>query len=95
MKQIPIPGKVKQLQSFLGLASYYRRFIPGFSRIASPLFNMTHKDTEFVWDARCQHAFDHLKSLLADAPLLVYPDLTKKFVLETDASGSGLGAVLA
>ena len=95
VKEFPIPGKVKQLQSFLGLASYYCRFIPGFSKIASPLFNLTHKDIEFVWDARCQYVFDHLKSLLVDAPLIVYPDFTKNFVLETDASGSGLGVVLA
>ena len=95
VKEFPIPGNVKQLRSFLGLASYYRRFIMGFSKIATPLFNLTCKDTKFVWNPQCQDTFDHLKNLLVNAPLLVYPDFTKDFVLETDASGSGLGAVLA
>lgn len=85
---------MKQLGSFLGLASYYRRFILGFFKIAAPLFNLTHKDGEFVWDGQCQDTFNHLKDLLVTAPLLVYPDFTKNFVLETDASGSGLGAML-
>ena len=79
----------------MGLASFNRRSITGFSKITSPLFNLTHKDTDFVWDAQCQHAFDHLKSLSVDTPLLVTPDFTKNFMLEPDASGSGLGAVLA
>lgn len=94
VKEFPIRGNVKQLRSFLGLASYYRRFIPSFSRIAAPLFNLTHKDTEFMWDSQCQDTFDHLKNSLINAPLLVYLDFTKSFVLETDASGSGLGSVL-
>ena len=51
VKEFPLPGKVKRLLSFLGLASYYHRFLPGFSKIASPLFNLTHKDTEYVCDA--------------------------------------------
>ena len=95
VKEFPIPENVKQLRSFLGLASYYRRFIPGFSKIAAPLFNLTHKDTKFLWDSQCQGTFDHLKNLLINSPLLVYPNFAKSFVLETDVSGSGLGAVLA
>ena len=95
VKSFTTPTDVRQLRSFLGLASYYRRFIPSFSRVASPLFALTRKDVLFQWDERCQSSFDRLKGLLIQAPLLVFPDFTKPFVLETDASGQGLGAVLS
>ena len=95
VQEFPTPKNVKGLRSFLGLASYYRCFIPGFSRVASPLFSLTHKDSDFVWSEECRNAFNHLKSLLTNAPLLVFPDFEKEFILETDASGVGLGAVLA
>jgi len=91
----PLPNSVKQLRSFLGLASYYRRFIPGFSKIAGPLFALTKKDALFEWSSRCQHAFEKLKRLLTSAPILSFPNFTKRFILETDASGVGLGAVLS
>ena len=90
-----IPKDVKQLRSFLGLASYYRRFILDFSKIASPLFALTKKDVSYVWSEECQQAFNELKVQLIKAPVLVYPDFTERFVLETDASGLGLGAVLS
>ena len=95
VKNFATPVDVRQLRSFLGLASYYRRFIPTFSKVAAPLFALTRKDAIFQWDEKCQESFDHLKSLLIQAPLLVFPDFTKPFVLETDASGQGLGAVLS
>ena len=91
----PVPTSMKELKPFLGLASYYRQFVPGFSKIANPLFALTHKDCSFVWSQKCEDAFNQLKILLTNAPLLVFPDFKKKFVLETDASGLGLGAVLA
>ena len=94
VKNFAIPVDVKQLRSFLGLVSYYCRFIPAFSKIASPLFSLTCKGALFQWDEACQESFDRLKLLLIQAPLLVFPDFTKPFVLETDASGQGLGAVL-
>ena len=87
VKSYATPTDVKQLRSFFGLASYYRRFIPFFSRVAAPLFALTRKDVLFQWDERCQSSFDHLKGLLIQAPLLVFPDFTKPFELETDASG--------
>ena len=95
VQDFPTPNSVKELRSFLGLASYYRRFIPGFSKVASPLFSLTHKGTDFVWNTECGNVFNRLKSLLTSAPLLVFPDFEKEFILETDASGVGLGAVLA
>jgi len=84
----PIPNSVKQIRSFLGLASYYRCFIPGFSKIAGPLFALTKKDTLFEWSPSCQQAFEKLKQLFSQF-------FFKKFILETDASGVGLGAVLS
>lgn len=95
VKDFATPLDVRQLRSFLGLASYYRRFIPAFSKVAAPLFALTRKDALFQWDESCQKSFDRLKGLLIKAPLLVFPDFTKPFVLETDASGQGLGAVLS
>ena len=95
VKDFPRPEHVKALRSFLGLASYYRRFIPAFAKVATPLHALTKKDVEFVWDPLCQEAFEELKDLLTKAPVLAFPDFKMPFILETDASGSGLGAVLA
>ena len=95
VRVFPVPTDVKPLRSFLGLASYYRRFIPNFSVVASPLFQLTKKGAVFQWDQACQKAFDELKRLLIDAPVLAFSDFSLEFILETDASGIGLGAVLA
>ena len=95
VKSFATPADVKQLRPFLGLASYYQRFIPSFSRVVAPLFALTRKDAVFQWDERCQNSFDRLKGLLIQASLLVFPNFTKPFVLETDATGQRLGAVLS
>ena len=92
VNEFPVPKDVKQLRSFLGLASYYRQFILGFSKVANPLFALTKKDVSYVWSEECQKAFDKLKGCLTKAPVLVYPDFTEHFILETDASGLGLRA---
>ena len=95
VKRFPTPNDVSSLRSFLGLASYYRRFIPGFSKVAEPLFTLIRKDVTFKWSEICEKAFQQLKMLLTTAPLLIFPNFDKEFILETDASISGLGAVLA
>ena len=95
MRAYPVPTDVKSLRSFVGLASYYRRFVPGFAKVAAPLHALTKKDAPFVWGPECQAAFENLKRLLTSSPVLVFPDFTRGFILETDASGTGLGAVLA
>jgi hypothetical protein len=91
----PIPKTVKQLQSFLGFINFYRRFIEGFSRIARSLNDLTRKDAKWVWEQKQQQAFDDLKSHVTSSPLLVQPDVTRPFKLETDASDYATGAVLS
>ena len=93
----PIPHDVTSVRQFIGLASYYRRFVPDFACIAAPLHALTRKDVVFEWSAACQEAFVRLKEILVTAPILAYPRFGPgvEFVLETDASGVGLGAVLS
>jgi len=89
------PDNLKQLQQFLGLTSYYRRFVPGYAKIAFPLHALTRKKAQFLWSADCEAAFEVLKQKLVTSPLLAYPDFDKDFTLETDASKLGLGAILS
>eukprot|EP00731_Ephydatia_muelleri_P021935 Em0014g526a len=91
----PVPRSSKELQSFLGLASYYRRFVKVIAHIASPLHALTEKGREWVWSKECNDAFFDLKKRLVSSPILTLPDFSLPFVLDTDASGDGLGAVLA
>ena len=91
----PQPTSVKQVRSFLGLCSYYRKFIRGFATIAKPLHKLTEKVTKFEWTTDCETAFNSLKEALTNAPVLTYPDPSKEFILDTDASGVGLGSVLS
>ena len=89
------PSNLEQVRSFLGLAGYYRKFIPNFATVAAPLTDLTKKGSKFVWATPQQSAFSTLKRHLCSAPVLSYPHLDKEFVLQTDASDCGLGAVLA
>jgi hypothetical protein len=95
VKEFPVPSNTRQLKGFLGLAGYYRRFIPNFSEIAKPLTQLLKRNTPFVWNQRTDEAFNTLKKLLTEEPLLQYPDFTKPFVLTTDASNEALGAILS
>ena len=95
VQDFPRPQNLKQLRSFLGLASYYRRFIPRFSQVAAPLYALMKKDAPYQWNSSCQDTFEQLKQKLIQAPVLAFPDFSKDFILETDASGVGLGAVLS
>lgn len=89
------PNNIRQLRSFLGLAGYYRKFVKGFSQIAAPLFKLLSHNVHYTWTVETEEAFQKLKEKLTTAPILVYPDFTKKFYLYTDASDAGLGAVLS
>ena len=95
IQSYPIPVGLKPLRQFLGVASYYRRFTPQFSKIAEPLYALTRKNTPFVWTSSCQAAFEKLKELLITPLTLAFPNFELPFILETDASGVGLGAVLS
>jgi hypothetical protein len=88
------PTTVHQVRSFLGLAGYYRRFIPDFSRLVKPITSLLKNDTKFNWSLECNEAFEKLKVLLTTAPVLAQPDIEKPFDVYCDASGSGLGCVL-
>ena len=88
------PTSVHQICSFLGLAGYYRRFIPDFSRIAKPMTELLRKDVKFKWDAKCDEAFHTLRAHLTTAPVLAQPDNNKPYDVYCDASGTGLGCVL-
>lgn len=106
VKDWKVPTTAKELQSFLGFCSYYRRFIRGFSQTAGPLHDLVNKclsakksgwagrHFDAMWTPTCSSAFEGLKEKLTSAPILGFADFTQPFVLETDASQNGLGAVL-
>ncbi|KAL5473550.1 hypothetical protein EMCRGX_G028043 [Ephydatia muelleri] len=91
----PPPQSKREMQQFLGLANYYRKFVKNFAAIAKPLHRLTEKNTDFKWTVECQHAFDVLRACLSSPPVLSYPDYSRRFVLDTDASDIGIGAVLS
>ncbi|KAL0534799.1 hypothetical protein IC582_029093 [Cucumis melo] len=88
------PSTVSEVRSFLGLAGYYRRFVENFSRIATPLTQLTRKGAPFVWSKACEDSFQTLKQKLVTAPVLTVPDGSGSFVIYSDASKKGLGCVL-
>ena len=89
----PTPKTLTQLRGFVGLCSYYRRFVKGFSKIAAPLTDLTKKGA-FTWNEKAQIAFDQLKITMSSCPVLAIPDFSIPFELQCDASGEGIGAVL-
>ncbi|KAG1225834.1 hypothetical protein G6F67_009193 [Rhizopus microsporus] len=98
IQEWPRPSNVQEVRQFVGLCSHYRRFIPGFSTVATPLTDLTKgtgaKKRPIQWSKDCQVAFDKLKQLMSSAPVLQAPDLSRQFIIETDASDFGVGAVL-
>jgi hypothetical protein len=88
------PKTASEIQSFLGLAGYYRRFIKDFSKIAKPMTKLLEKNKAFEWTVECQANFEELKKCLTSASVLVLLDLTKKFDIYCDTSRRGLGCVL-
>ena len=97
VKEWPIPRRVRDVRSFLGLTGYYRRFIKDYGSIAKPLHELTEKTTAFIWTKARNEAFVKLKTALTSAPILGYPSAEKEdeFVLDTDASNCHIGAVLS
>ena len=95
VKLWPVPDCLKSVRQFLGFVGYYRRFIPRFADVATPLVYLTGKDVPFVWDSSCSAAFHELRAALIDAPILAFPTETGQYILDTDASNFGLGGVLS
>jgi hypothetical protein len=88
------PRTVHQVHSFLGLASYYHRFISNFSKIDKPITDLLKKEEKFIWNAERDEAFQTLKKLLTTSPVLAQPYIVKSFNVYCDASGTGLSCVL-
>ena len=93
IQEWPQPRNVKELGGFLGLTGYYRKFIPDYGKICQPLYNLTKKDG-FVWNNSSTEAFEQLKQIMSSPQVLTLPNFTQTFVVECDASGNGIGAVL-
>lgn len=91
----PVPRSPTEVRSFLGLCSYYRKFIKDFAQHAVPLHKLTEKNARFSWTAECNEAFTYLKHALSHPPIVSFPDFHQPFLLYTDASASAIGAVLA
>jgi hypothetical protein len=89
-----VPKDVHGVRSFLGLANYFRRFLQGYSKLVVPLTNLTRKDKRWEWTEECQEAFEKVKHVLTNAPVLAPSELGKPFEMVLDASGVGLGDVL-
>ncbi|XP_037833528.1 uncharacterized protein LOC112450623 isoform X3 [Kryptolebias marmoratus] len=91
----PVPLDRRSLQRFLGFANFYRRFIKGFSQVAAPLHSLTSIKERFLWNPEAQAAFGRLKELFVKAPILLSPNPNEQFIVEVDASSTGVGAVLS
>ena len=94
IKDWPVPTNLKELRSFIGFCNFYRMFIANFSQIAHSLHLLTKKDQEYVWEEPQQKVFQELKNHLTSSPVLRLPDLSKLFLVQTDASKLGTSAVL-
>ncbi|KAG5877740.1 hypothetical protein JTB14_005975 [Gonioctena quinquepunctata] len=92
--QIPTPSKISEVRSLIGTASWYRRFIPNFSTVIQPLTELLKKNTKFVWTPRQEAALREVKEHLISAPVMACPNFDLPFIVQTDASGYGIGAVL-
>lgn len=95
VRDYPVPKSVKELKSFLGLAGYYRRFIPRFADTAKPLTSLLKQEAPYSWGLEQERAFEALRKALCADSLLIYPDFKDPFILATDASGVALGAILS
>ena len=95
IRSLPAPANLNKLHSFLGIAGYYCKFIPDFAAVSAPLTGLTKNGLKFSWSDQHQHAFQTLKHYLCSAPVIAYPDFDRPFLLQSDASDVGLGAILA
>lgn len=94
IKDFPIPINLKQVRRFIGILNYDRRFLENISETLRPLYLLTQKNVKFIWGDEQQQAFERAKQKLIDATEIIIPDPSKRFTLETDASATGVGAIL-
>jgi hypothetical protein len=94
IQSYPIPRNVKEIRAFLGLCGFYRKFVQDFAKISQPLTYLTKKNIKYNWTSDQQQAFDTLKHALVSPPILRYPDFTKQFIVNTDASATSIAAIL-
>uniref|UniRef100_A0A1I7W8B2 RNA-directed DNA polymerase n=1 Tax=Heterorhabditis bacteriophora TaxID=37862 RepID=A0A1I7W8B2_HETBA len=94
IKDFPAPKNITALRDFIGMTNYFRRFIKNYAKIASPLYDLTKKETEFNWSRKQEEAFTHLKRMLCEAPVLSGPIPKRPFIIESDASTIAIGAIL-
>ncbi len=92
---MPALNNHKEVQKVNGFFSYYRKFVPNFAKIAHPITQLLHKNREFKWSQECDEGYQKLKDILLDDPMLHHPDLSGDYILETDASKYGYGAILS
>jgi hypothetical protein len=92
-KSFPTPQTQHDVRSFLGLSGYYRKYVKGYAKIATPLNRLLTTDISFKWTSDCENAFKTLKQALITAPVLGYPNLNKPFILACDASSSAIGYI--
>ena len=97
IQQLPIPQTKRDVRAFLGITGYYRKFIADYATVAAPLTDLTKKNVpnKVVWTTQCAQAWKHLKDVLCSSPVLRSPDFSSQFILQTDASDRGVGAVLS
>lgn len=95
VQEWPTPTSRQEVQRFLGLANFYRKFVCNFSHISSPLHALTSSKVQFLWSPQAESAFKKLKTSLVFAPVLILPDPKRWFVVEVDASDLGTGTVLS
>ncbi|XP_071051474.1 uncharacterized protein [Onthophagus taurus] len=93
--ELPVPKNVREVRRILGMMSWYRKFVPQFSTYTAPITDLLRKNRKFVWSPECEDSFRVLKEKLISAPILSCPDFDRPFILQTDASGYGIGAVLS
>jgi hypothetical protein len=94
IEEWPVPKSIRDVRAFLGYVNFYRRFITGYGGIATPLTNLTRKNTPFIWDNTAQQAFEDIKARVVSEPILMMPDPERPFEVETDASDYALGGQL-
>jgi hypothetical protein len=95
IQEWPEPRNVKDVQSFLGFANFYRRFVKGYSNIVTPMTHLTRKNTHFIWSDECSQSFETLKQAFTTAPILRHFDYDREIIVETDASDYVSAGVLS